>query len=167
MQLISESYRKLNESLHAGGRYGRHGDKWADSVRALMDTHSIASVLDYGCGQGALSVALGGSISEYDPAIKEKSAMPAPADLVVCTDVMEHIEPELLDNVIDHLADLSRVYCFMIISTRPAMKFLEDGRNAHLIVQPASWWQERLSRRFGICEWKLGNDEVCALLKPR
>jgi hypothetical protein len=132
-----------------------------------MNTHPIASVFDYGCDHGALNIALGSWIAEYNHAIEEKSVMPAPADLVVCKDVIEHIGPRLLDNVIYHLAGLSQMHYFMNNFTRPDVKFLEDGRNAYLIVQPAPWWQERLMRRFEICEWKLGYDEVCALLKPR
>jgi len=34
---------------------------------------------------------------------------------------------------------------FLVIATRPAAKKLADGRNAHLIVEPASWWLPRLT----------------------
>ena len=34
----------------------------------------------------------------------------------------------------------------------PAQKVLEDGRNAHLIQEPTSWWLEKLIRRFEISQ---------------
>ena len=45
-------------------------------------------------------------IHHYDPAMPEWSEPPAPCNFVACIDVLEHIEPDLLDNVLD---DLKRV----------------------------------------------------------
>jgi 2-polyprenyl-3-methyl-5-hydroxy-6-metoxy-1,4-benzoquinol methylase len=160
---ITDAYRRLNTELHQGGRYGRHGDKWAAKVTEIVTHHDIKSVLDYGCGQGSLARALAFPISEYDPAIPEKSGLPSPAELVVCTDVMEHIEPELLSNVLDHLHTLSQRMLFTVISTRPAVKFLADGRNAHLIVEPPAFWRKAL-HHFTILEWDEQNDEIITLL---
>ncbi len=81
---------------------------------------------------------------EYDPAIEGKDGRPVFADLVVCTDVLEHIEPDRLDNVLTHLRTLARRAVFVVINTQPSNKTLTDGRNAHLIVEPAVWWYERL-----------------------
>jgi hypothetical protein len=36
------------------------------------------------------------------------------------------------------------------IATKPAGKFLKDGRNAHLIQKPASWWLPLMCSRFEI-----------------
>ena len=165
--LISEEYRKLNIQLHEGGRYGRRGDRWADKVRLLKQSHNLDSILDYGCGQGSLKRTLEGNVSEYDPAIPGKDAIPNPADLVVCTDVLEHIEPILLDNVLDHLWSLTTRYLLVAVSTRPAAKVLADGRNAHLIVQPADAWLPAFQRRFDIVEWTVSEDEFSAVVKPK
>ncbi len=73
-----------------------------------------------------------------------------PADLVCCIDVLEHIEPLYLDAV---LADLRRITVnvgMFTIHTGPAMKTLTDGRNAHLIQKPSSWWLPKLCERFEI-----------------
>jgi hypothetical protein len=163
-RLISDDYTVLNAKLHALGKYGVHGDKWAKTVKALVKAHRIATVLDYGCGQGALARALGDTVAEYDPAIPGKDGDPAPAELVICTDVLEHIEPALIDNVLDHLAALAQRYLFVAVSTRPAVKFLADGRNAHLIVQPAAAWRPLFAARFSIVEWTVRSDEFVALL---
>jgi hypothetical protein len=38
----------------------------------------------------------------------------------------------------------------MTIASKPAKKFLSDGRNAHLIQEGPIWWLERLSKYFDI-----------------
>lgn len=169
--LITEAYRELNRRLHAGGSFGRRGDKWATAVADLAQREGLVDLLDYGCGQGALRLALAASlpalqVREYDPAIVGKDHPPHPADLVVCTDVIEHIEPELLDNVLDELRRLSRKRLFVVISTRPAKKLLEDGRNAHLIVEPEALWRPRLEQRFQVLDWQSRGDEFAAVLGP-
>ena len=165
--LISDAYKNQNLLLHETNRFGRRGDRWADKVRELMASDAVAGVLDYGCGQGALRQALDLDIAEYDPAIPGKDRLPSPADLVVCTDVLEHIEPDLLQNVLAHLHSLTRKLLLATISTRPAVKTLPDGRNAHLIVESPDVWRQWLSPYFDIREWTVFEDEVIALLQPK
>lgn len=164
--LISEAYRQLNKTLHGEGSYGRKGDKWAPRVEALIDRFQPNSVLDYGCGQGALGRGLSRPIFEYDPAIPGKDNDPQPAELVVCTDVLEHIEPACLEMVLDHLQALATRCLFAVVSTRPAQKLLPDGRNAHLIVQSWPYWEEKLSARFRIDEAVVRYKEVEVVLLP-
>ena len=78
------------------------------------------------------------------------SGTPNPADIVACTDVLEHIEPECLEDVLADLRQVTKRLGFFTIATRPAKKFLADGRNAHLIQQDAKWWIERLWKHFKI-----------------
>lgn len=163
---ISEQYRKLNKDLHEQGSYGRKGDKWTGRVRELIQQYEPGTILDYGCGQGALGRALGMPIQEYDPAIEGKDKPPTKADLVVCTDVLEHIEPEQLDAVLNDLHRVTGKCLFAVISTRPAKKVLADGRNAHLIVEDWSFWEQRLSSRFQIGERSENHKEVDVVLVP-
>jgi 2-polyprenyl-3-methyl-5-hydroxy-6-metoxy-1,4-benzoquinol methylase len=164
--LISDDYRQLNRDLHAGGLYGHRGDKWLEAGQFLVQRFNPETILDYGCGQGALGRGLGRPIAEYDPAIAGKEALPEPADLVICTDVIEHIEPELIDGVLDHLQSLTQTCLFAVISTRPANKFLADGRNAHLIVEPWDWWREKVVRRFHIAKQVVEPTQVKLVLTP-
>jgi hypothetical protein len=163
--LITDHYRELNRRLHAGGRFGRYGDKWAAQVRDLARHEGITDLLDYGCGQGALRKALAEHAPELQ--VREYDTPPEPADLVVCTDVIEHIEPELLVNVLDDLQRLSRRRLFAVVSTRLAAKVLEDGRNAHLIVQPESAWRPVFEARFEVVDWQSRGDEFAVVLAPR
>jgi hypothetical protein len=55
--------------------------------------------------------------------------------MVACIDVLEHIEPKLLENVLDDLQRVTREIGFFTVSTVLAEKTLADGRNAHLIVE--------------------------------
>src|SRR5262249_17383902 len=73
---------------------------------------------------------------------------PQAADLVACTDVLEHIEPECIGAVLDDIASLVRHLVFLVIATQPAKKTLADGRNAHLIQEPVQWWAPPLMRRW-------------------
>jgi hypothetical protein len=64
--------------------------------------------------------------------------------------VLEHIEPELLDNVLDDLKRCALKGVFLTINMRPAYKTLADGRNAHLIQKPIEWWLPKLMERWDI-----------------
>lgn len=175
--LITEKYRVMQRILHAQPNgYGKRGDKWAHVVRALIAEHRATSVLDYGCGQGALKRAVmadripGLRFDEYDPAIPGKAALPSFADLVVCTDVLEHIEPDKLDAVLAHLKQLARMAVFVVISLTDTTKVLADGRNAHLIIRPANWWKKRIEaagfalRRAPACARKKKSHEMTVVL---
>ena len=67
-----------------------------------------------------------------------------------CIDVLEHVEPHLLDNVLTDLRRVTKNVGFFTVHTGPAVKTLSDGRNAHLIQQSATWWLTKLSDYFQI-----------------
>ena len=151
MDLISDSYQTLNRSLHdASPTYGASSARHVGAIRALLQRLGEVSVLDYGCGKGGLKRALERPIAEYDPAVPEHAAEPVAADLVVCSDVLEHVEPECLDAVLDHLQELTLRVGYFVIATRMAKKQLADGRNAHLIVEPGKWWMQKLEQRWTV-----------------
>lgn len=153
--LITEDYRAQQAALHAKGDYGTASLQYGETVAALLKSTAAQSVLDYGCGSKrsllqALALPAGVVYEGYDPAIPAYSASPIPAELVCCIDVLEHIEPHLLDNVLDHLGDLCDPYGFFTVHTGPARKVLSDGRNAHLTQQGAEWWLPRFKARFDV-----------------
>lgn len=148
---ITREYLDLQKKLHATGTYGRGVDvpECMRHIRSCIQTGE--TLLDYGCGQGHLSRACadwGLPIFEYDPAIPGKDELPAPADIVVCADVLEHIEPECIDAVLTHLQALTRKILIAVIATRPAVKTLADGRNAHVLLMTPMQWFDKLSERF-------------------
>src|SRR5690606_11016906 len=84
-------------------------------------------------------------VREYDPGIPGKDSRPEPADLVVCTDVLEHVEPECIDDVLSDIVGLSNRAVLLAIACRGSQKLLADGRSAHILVRSPDWWQEKLS----------------------
>ncbi|MBR1150092.1 GT-D fold domain-containing glycosyltransferase [Bradyrhizobium sp. JYMT SZCCT0428] len=143
--LVSPHYRATLTAMHQRQRWGADGHKHAEAVRGLIEEVRPSTILDYGCGRGELAKALAPiRVSEYDPAIAGKDGMPKPCELVVCTDVLEHIEPDRIDAVLDHLAVLAGRALYLVIATRPANAVLPDGRNAHLIVEGAEFWIAKL-----------------------
>ena len=149
--LITEEYKKLNAELHSKeASYGASGHQSAGTVADIAHRLQTSDILDYGCGKGTLRAALGFPIHQYDPCIPEFSAPPEPADIVICGDVLEHIELNCLDAVLDDLQRVTKRAGVFVIANRPAKRTLSDGRNAHLIQQPLSWWQPKIEERFEI-----------------
>jgi 2-polyprenyl-3-methyl-5-hydroxy-6-metoxy-1,4-benzoquinol methylase len=168
--LISEEYRREQEILHGSEAYGSRGFNWGFLVAGMGLVEGCRSILDYGCGKGTLVRTLteaGLDCRGYDPAVARFAKPPQPADLVVSVDVLEHIEPETLDAVLDHIGGLTRKILFVAISTIPAKRFLTDGRNAHLIVEGAEFWRPRLEARgFAVRRvWDGGGKEWVAMLE--
>jgi len=159
--LITEPYRAEQTRLHETTDYGVASLKFAPAVSNLIDLLEVDTLLDYGSGRGRLAIGLRKNppkrdvaVEMYDPAVPEFAGAPDPAELVVCIDVLEHIEPELLENVLDDLERLATAYVFLTIHTGPAQKTLSDGRNAHLTQQPAAWWMPKLMSRWEMLEAK-------------
>ena len=158
--LITEEYRKLNAQLHKDRPdYGVGGHKYVAHIKEVARKIGAHTILDYGCGKRMLEKALGYAINNYDPAIPGVDATPEPADLVVCTDVLEHIEPDNLDDVLDDLKRVTKNTLVLTVATRTAKKFLADGRNAHLIEQPAKWWLPRIMDRFELIQFSANQGE--------
>lgn len=146
-ELVSPSYRRQLRNQHARTHWGKSGHSWADKVAAFAKRIGAEQALDYGCGSGTLKPALaklGLKCAEYDPGIVGKDILPKLADLVVSTDVFEHIEPENVANVLAHTRALARKGAFFAIAKQPAKAILDDGRNAHLVCKPTEWWVDRL-----------------------
>lgn len=168
MQTISDEYRGLNQKLHEDNKsYGTSGKKWTLQILDLSKTLDTKDILDYGCGKSTLANNLPFQIRQYDPAIPKYSGRPSAADIVACTDVLEHIEPECLDSVLDDLKGLTKKVGFFVVATRPAAKTLADGRNAHLIQKPVEWWVPKLCERFSLSMLQNFGGEFLAIVEAK
>jgi len=167
--LISDSYKDIQTKYHQDrDDYGRSGHKWADKVQTWSKQLGSREILDYGCGKQTLQKALPFPITNYDPCVPGCDTEPAPHDLVVCTDVLEHIEPDCIEGVLDHLAGLTKRLAFIVVATRPAVKFLPDGRNAHLIQEGPDWWMPKIFARFDVQSYqRMGDGEFVVLAFPK
>lgn len=144
--LITPAYREQNRGLYAvSEKYGTSSAKIAPMARPLADWGRLP-LLDYGCGRQLLARTLGPAyrVTPYDPCIDGLDSPPEPHPVVVCSEVLEHVEPECIDAV---MADLRRVTLqrgLLTISLAPAKKTLPDGRNAHLLLQSKEWWFDKM-----------------------
>lgn len=165
---ISDEYQKMNAQMHRERHdYGVGGKKHAQKVLQLAMERRCASILDYGCGKGTLADALPQlRITNYDPALPEFSKAPGPHELVVCTDVAEHVEPEYLEAWLDELARLTTKYLYLTVATRKAQKTLPDGRNAHLTVKDFRWWMPKIWARFDVVSMEAEPGEFTVIGMP-
>lgn len=155
-QTITEDYRKLQQELHQNPNYGIASLHFAPLVAQVIKQSQAKSVSDYGAGKQNLIKALRQEglhpiYRPYDPAFPEYGP-PVQSDLVCCIDVLEHIEPELIENVLSELAEITVNLGFFTIHMGPAQKILSDGRNAHLIQKPTSWWLPKICRHFDVLQ---------------
>lgn len=170
---LSQQYRDLLVSMHEGQSWGTTGHRYIHEFLPFCRELKCKDILDYGSGRGtikrlfdrsdsALSAALEAKalgqysdlptdfvISEYDPGTPDPALWeePKPAPFVVCTDVMEHVEPEYVDKVLDHICQLTLVGAYFSIGLVKAKRCLPNGSNAHITIQPADWWLDRLRQR--------------------
>ena len=146
---VSDYYRRqlmrLHETKPSFGTKAQYKglDTW-------IEKHNPISLIDYGCGKGKLLESLVEKYKftgiGYDPGVKEFMAMPKyPADLLVSTDVLEHIEPAHIEEVLEQIDSLFIKSAWLLIDTREAIKVLPDGRNAHLIIEDQEWWTDKVS----------------------
>lgn len=150
--LISEDYKKqlvdLHDKVAAFGGIKSKNEAQRDILMKYSQILKTTDFLDYGCGKGWLAAAMPFPIKEYDPCIEGKDGPAQPADFVFCADVLEHVEPECLDNVLKDLQRCTLKYGLFLIHTGAARQTLNDGRNAHLIQESAVWWHAKLAPYF-------------------
>ena len=133
--------------------------KWIVKIRDIIKINNCNSLLDFGCGKAFLyknKFRIGGkeftdlshfwdlqNIYLYDPGLKEYSTYPHKKyDGIICTDVVEHIPEEDVQNFIDELFKLSNKFIFVVIATMPASKYFDDGKNIHLSLKGQEEWKK-------------------------
>ena len=167
--MISDEYRKEQELLHENPNYGVASKEYAPMVSAFINKVGITEMLDYGAGKGNLGKSIEVNhdveIRQYDPARPEWSKSPDSCQFVACIDVLEHIEPDYLDAVLDDLQRCTEFFGFFSIHTGPAVKKLSDGRNAHLIQAPSSWWLPKIQQRFNLITFQLTENGFFVIIK--
>lgn len=170
-RLISDEYRSLQTQLHEDPNYGVASIAAAPMVSRLCNLYEVEELLDYGAGKGNLAKHLDVDhpmrVQMYDPAIEEWSEDPEPSQMVACVDVLEHIEPQLLENVLDDLQRVTQQIGFYSVSTGPAMKTLADGRNAHLIIKPLDWWLPKICERWDLHTFQRTQDGFFVLVMAK
>jgi uncharacterized Rossmann fold enzyme len=173
---FTEEYAKIQKRLHNEEEYGVAGIQYMPTVfhaiSQLAKRLGSVSVLDYGSSDGKTMEEtkkhfwFPPCIEDfcYDPFVEEHSAEPLPADFVICTDVLEHVEPKCTMAVLDHLQALTKRVIFASIPMVPAKKFLSDGRNAHINIRSSEFWLMEFKKRFIISEAVVSGDGEVLLI---
>ena len=144
------------------------GEAVAPLILAYLKPSGL--VLDFGCGTGRAALALSRAgcnllCIDFADNCRDEEAMclpflqwdltkplPPHAHYGICTDVMEHIEPENVDTVVGNIMQ-SADSVFFQISTVPDVMGAMIGQELHLTVRPHVWWSELLGK-FGTVCWE-------------
>lgn len=158
MRLL-EQYKEMHRQGHFAGHSLR---QHVPDINALLEKHKYwggTLVLDYGCGGakeyqdhiGPFSIPdeyLYGKWKKYpvyyglyDPCAEAYAKKPEGRfHGVICTDVLEHIPEDELQDVLKDIYSYAEKFVFFSVCTRPAKKCLPDGQNCHVTVKPEDWW---------------------------
>ena len=156
---FSRQYLRNLRALHKEHNFGS-GKKLDKALKKVLDTGKVKSLLDFGCGQGYMSDTIRKEYPDiklysYDP-VTNPILLPDKVDMIISSDVLEHIEPELLQETLEDLFNRVTKYQYHLIACHPAKKILQDGRNAHLIVEQPKWWKKKL----GQFRWKISHENI-------
>ena len=179
MNLISNEYKQSLEKLQDANTFKGLLVKY-EPVKEFVERYKPTDIIDYGCAKGKLVAQLKedfpniATIDGYDPGVLEFSTIPnAQYDCLISNDVIEHFEPEFLDQSLIAMDNLFSRVAWLIIACYPAKKKLPDGRNAHLIIEPPEWWLEKVKECFPkskivwseVVHFKPGSPEVRLILE--
>ena len=151
--MITDEYKKQLQELQHRGKFNNWLIKYPD-VKKFVELYQPSSLLDYGCAQGGLIKQLkidfpNMDIDGFDPAVPDFEVIKKQLyDCIISNDVIEHIEPEFLDQTLKQMQGLFKNYAWFIIACYPAKKLLPDGRNAHLIIESTDWWLDKIKDIF-------------------
>lgn len=174
----TDEYGEQMRQMHEKGNFGIHGYtdiEWSSRafISLVATLQRPITVLDYGAGAGTYAEAVGKvfkwvSVTSYDPFHPKFRDNPEPGvhDAVNCTDVMEHVEFECVDNTLKYIADRARFMVCFSIGTEDANKHLPDGRNAHITQKSPKWWADKLRKYFAIVEYAYSSDQVLFVCQP-
>jgi len=159
--MISDEYKAQLKQVHEGRSVGR---KWGttgarnfgDYVVKFLEHRrgQIQSVLDFGAGQRSMEKYVRENATDvnvawtnYDPGQPGIDTLPSGKfDLIISSDVLEHVEPEKIDETIAWMFEHANKALFHHIACDPCGLILPDGRNAHLITEKLDWWLSKFTK---------------------
>lgn len=151
--------------------YGKTSIKLYDMLEKIINDLNILSILDYGCGKSKLLDLIKKNkkikVYKYDPAIKKYSKLTKnKVNLVICTDVLQHVPLYDLDRVLKEIKSKGVYVLFYIKCTNHKTK-LPNKTYANCTVYDKKWWLEKLSNYYyDIKEIKIKDlTSVCFIMK--
>ena len=127
----------------------------AEALKKLANKYKPKTLLDYGCGRATPTAAPQAApptryprpnVTLYGPAFRRDGILPAGKfDMVICSDVLEHVPEDEVDQLIERLFGYGRLVVWASVCCRPAKKTFADGTNMHVAVQPYEWWERKFA----------------------
>jgi len=158
--------KNVYDTLYSGDKYNAEVNQ--DQFKWLMDRDlsGVQTAFDFGCGRGHVLNALASRnievtgvdfSSEPERPGKVKFVkgdirtvdLGQKADLVVCHDVLEHIEKRHIEEVVANLAKHAEGFISLAIANHSD---IWNGKELHLIREEIDWWADLLERHFEILE---------------
>jgi hypothetical protein len=158
--LIAE-YRRI-ASLGSNFRGLSVLSHWKE-IGELVTMFGVRTILDFGSGAGDQYQDPHNvhrrwglqwhNIRLYDPAFPGINERPKDNyDMVISSDVLEHIRKADVPEAIDFMFKHSRKIVWASVCCREAKKLFDDGTNMHVTIEPVTWWREQFeaaSERYG------------------
>lgn len=150
-----EQYKLLNDKNKLYYESNLSIFNMVNEISLFIDYLKPKNILDYGCGNGVLLKLLRHKYPEinidgYDPAIKEFSVIPQNHyDMIINTDVLEHIPKSDIGDVVNHIKSLSN-NVFFCLHHGKAWTILPNGENAHTTIEPKEWYHNLMKKYFDI-----------------
>jgi hypothetical protein len=144
----SDPYKETLKELHKSKAFGNKSSI-PQEVIDCIEKYQVTSILDFGCGKGNFLTTLKESYPDietvgFDPGNVQFSTLPDKVDMIYSSDVLEHIEPEHLTVTLLDLKTRCSKVMYHLIACHPAKRIMNDGRNAHLIIENPVWWRSKL-----------------------
>lgn len=156
----SKEYLEELKLLHNKKTFGLNANI-PKIVHNIIKEKNIKSFLDFGAGKGHTSATISNTYPEIDLYTFDPATFPIPlpeqVEFTYSSDVLEHVEPNLIDETLQDLCNRSTRYQYHLIACHPAKKSLSDGRNAHLIIEKPKWWKRKIQ---AISDWKIIHEDI-------
>lgn len=150
-------FRALYQEYHEACPFEDFGQDTFHGEKAIAAYDDARTALDFGCGNGHAVRAMRAAGHEWfgleysQAAFDKYLAEPwffvgettqfadRQFDLLYSTEVLEHVPPDNVEEVIADLARITDRYMFLTISLRPS----SQNNRFHCTLRPRAWWEER------------------------